>query len=56
MDRGSDKHSPRIDDEMERETQSMTQGSPIEARAQDSRLKEPPDDDTPGPDPGTDDR
>jgi hypothetical protein len=44
MQRGSDKHAPRVDDEMERETRSMTQGSPIESRAEESRLKEPLDD------------
>jgi hypothetical protein len=49
MQRGSDKHAPRVDDEMERETRSMTQGSPIEARVQESRIKEPLDDD-PEPD------
>ena len=41
MGRGSDKHAPRLDDEMEHETSSMTQGSPIEARADEARMKEP---------------
>ena len=49
MDRGSDKHSPRLDDEMEQETRSMTQGSPIEARAREERMKEPAGDDEPMP-------
>lgn len=49
MDRGSDKHSPRVDDEMDRETSSMTQGSPIEARADEARMKEPAGDDEPTP-------
>ncbi len=47
MQRGSDKHSARLDDEMERETRSMTQGSPIEARVDESRMKEPSGDDDP---------
>ena len=45
MERGSDKHTPRLDDELEHETRSMTQGSPIEARSQEERMKEPPGDD-----------
>jgi hypothetical protein len=49
MDRGSDKHSPRLDDEMEHETSSMTQGSPIEARADEARQKEPAGDEEPTP-------
>ena len=49
MERGSDKHAPRVDEEMERETRSMTQGSPIEARAEESRMKEPPAEDEPTP-------
>jgi hypothetical protein len=47
MERGSDKHAPRLDDEMDRETKPITQGSPIEARADESRMKEPPGDDEP---------
>jgi hypothetical protein len=47
MERGSDKHAPRLDDEMDRETRSMTQGSPIEARADEARMKEPPADGEP---------
>jgi hypothetical protein len=46
-ERGSDKHSPRLDDEMEHETRSMTQGSAVEARSDESRMKEPPADDEP---------
>lgn len=49
MERGSDKHAPRVDDEMERETRSMTQGAPVEARAEESRMKEPSDDGEPEP-------
>jgi hypothetical protein len=56
MERGSDKHSPRVDDEMERETRSMTQGSPVEARSEESRMKEPPGDGEPAPEEIIDDR
>jgi hypothetical protein len=49
MERGSDKHTPRLDDELEHETRSMTQGSPIEARSRGERMKEPPADDEPNP-------
>lgn len=55
MERGSDKHAPRVDDEMERETRSMTQGSPIEARAEEGRLKEGPGDGEPVPEEVIDD-
>lgn len=40
MERGSDKHSPRIDDGLERDTRPLTQGSPSEARADEGRLQE----------------
>lgn len=40
MDRGSDKHSPRIDDSLEHDTRPLTQGSPYEARADEARLQE----------------
>lgn len=49
MERGSDKHSPRLDDEMDHETRSMTQGSPIEARADEARMKEPAGEEEPTP-------
>jgi hypothetical protein len=49
MERGSDKHTPRLDDELDHETRSMTQGSPIEARSREDRMKEPPGDDEPTP-------
>ena len=55
MERGSDKHAPRIDEEMERETRSMTQGSPIESRADEARAKEPPGDGEPTPEEIVDD-
>ena len=45
MERGSAKHSPRVDEEMEKEVSSLTHGAPIEARSQESRMKEPAGDD-----------
>lgn len=56
MERGSDKHAPRVDDEMEQETRSMTQGSPVEARSEESRMKEPPSDEEAAPEEILDDR
>lgn len=41
MDRGSSKHSPRIDDQMRKETEALEQGSPVEPRASESRQMEP---------------
>jgi hypothetical protein len=49
MERGSDKHSSRVDDEMEKETSSVTHGSPVESRADEARMKEPPGDEEPMP-------
>ncbi|HYH49314.1 MAG TPA: hypothetical protein VEG38_07175 [Acidimicrobiia bacterium] len=49
IERGSGKHSPRVDEEMEKEISSLTRGSPIEARAQEARMKEPAGDDEPMP-------
>src|SRR6187200_3351161 len=40
MERGSDVHSPRIDDQMRRETDSLTHGEPVESRAEEFRLQE----------------
>ena len=51
MERGSAKHSPRLDDEMEKEVSSILRGAPIEARSQESRMKEPAGDDEPVPEP-----
>ncbi len=47
MERGSDKHSPRIDENLERDTRSLTQGSSGEARADEGRLQEGAADDEP---------
>src|SRR4051795_2988113 len=47
MPRGSDKHSPRIDDSLEHDTRPLTQGAPMEARADEARLQEGAGDDEP---------
>jgi hypothetical protein len=47
MPRGSDKHSARIDDSLEHDTRPLTQGSPAEARADESRHQEGAADDEP---------
>jgi hypothetical protein len=47
MPRGSDKHSPRIDDSLEHDTRPLTQGSPMEARADEGRQQEGAADDEP---------
>jgi hypothetical protein len=43
MDR-SNKHGPRVDDELAHETESLTRGAPIEARVEESREQEGPGD------------
>jgi hypothetical protein len=40
MDRGSDKHSPRIDDGLGHDTRPLTQGAPLESRADEGRQQE----------------
>lgn len=47
MQRGSDKHSPRIDDSLEHDTRPLTQGAPMEARADEARQQEGAADDEP---------
>ena len=47
MERGSDKHSPRIDDGLEHDTRPLSQGSPSETRADEGRLQEGAADDEP---------
>ncbi|HVM39712.1 MAG TPA: DUF2795 domain-containing protein [Acidimicrobiia bacterium] len=49
-ERGSDKHGPMLDEQLDGETQSIVDGSPIEARAQERRQMEAPGDDEPEPD------
>ena len=50
MERGSDKHSPRVDDELDHETRSLQQGSPVESRVEEHREQEGPGDGQPTPD------
>ena len=49
MERGSDKHSPRVDEELEHETRSLRQGAPIESRVEEFREQEGPGEDQPTP-------
>jgi hypothetical protein len=46
MERGSDKHAPRVDDEMAEETEGMIRAN-RPTRAEESRDPEPPADDDP---------
>lgn len=50
MERGSSKHGPMVDDELGHESESLTRGSPTEARAEEEREKEGPGEDEPTPD------
>ncbi|MDQ6725626.1 MAG: DUF2795 domain-containing protein [Actinomycetota bacterium] len=47
MARGSDKHSPRIDENLAHDTRSLTQGAPSESRADEGRQQEGAADDEP---------
>jgi hypothetical protein len=49
-ERGSTHHSARVDDELQKETQSLVRGSPAESRVQEWRRAEPPADGEPLPD------
>jgi hypothetical protein len=49
-DRGSTKHSPRVDEELRKETNSLLQGSPVEAHAEEWKKMEPAADGEPNPD------
>ena len=46
----SDKHSQRLDDALDKETESMQRGAPVEARAEEHRELEPAADGDPSPD------
>jgi hypothetical protein len=50
MDRGSDKHARRIDESLKHDTDSLTRGAPVEARADEAREQEGPADGEPTPD------
>ena len=41
MDRQSTQHSPRVDDELKKETQSLERGAPVEAHVEEFREHEP---------------
>lgn len=43
MERESDKHSPRVDDAMRHDLESLLRGTPEESRAREDRLQEDPD-------------
>jgi Protein of unknown function (DUF2795) len=40
MQRDSNRHNPRLDDELKRETESLVRGAPVESRAEEWREKE----------------
>jgi hypothetical protein len=50
MERSSDTHSPRIDEDLDRLTESATRGAPVESRAEEEREQEGPADGEPVPD------
>lgn len=50
VERGSTHHSPRMDDELQHETESLVRGSPVEARAEEWRQQEGPAEGEPAPD------
>ncbi len=50
MERSSNKHGSRLDDELKHELRSIVQGSPVESRANESREQEGPADGEPTPD------
>ena len=47
MPRGSDKHSSRLDESLDHDTRPLTQGAPLEARAEEARAQEGEADDEP---------
>jgi hypothetical protein len=47
VERGSDTHGPRIDEELERRTRPMEQGAPVESRADERREEAGPADGEP---------
>ena len=42
MERGSDKHNPRIDEELETEVQALVKGEPTDSRVEEFRQTEGP--------------
>ncbi|HEV3475676.1 MAG TPA: DUF2795 domain-containing protein [Actinomycetota bacterium] len=49
-ERGSDKVNPRVDEELQRETDSLERGAPAPSRAEEHRQAEAPADGEPAPD------
>jgi Protein of unknown function (DUF2795) len=50
LERGSDKHSPRVDEQLDHDTRSLQQGAPVESRVEEHREQEGPGEDQPTPD------
>jgi len=50
MERNSDKHAARVDEELKHELSSLVHGSPVESRASEAREQEGPADGEPTPD------
>jgi hypothetical protein len=50
VERKSEKHNPRLDDQMKQETESLVRGAPVEARAEEFREQEGPANGEPTPD------
>jgi hypothetical protein len=42
LERGSDKHSPRVDEQLDHDTRSLRQGAPVESRVEEHREQEGP--------------
>jgi Protein of unknown function (DUF2795) len=49
-ERGSDKHGPRLDEDLHDDTRSLERGAPVESRVEEEREQEGPADDQPSPD------
>ena len=50
MPRGSSKHGPRVDEELDQETRSLQQAAPVESHVEEFREQEGAGDDEPTPD------
>jgi hypothetical protein len=49
LERGSDRHSPRVDEQLDHETRSLQQGAPVESRVEEHREQEGPGEGQPTP-------
>ena len=47
MERGSSKHTPRLDEHMQQETESLERGAPVEAHVDEAQEHEPAGEDQP---------